>query len=58
LLEELGTVVKSKCFATKPITASEAMMRMELLGHGFSSSPTWTPATTTRYAAGATATTN
>jgi putative sigma-54 modulation protein len=35
LLEELGTVVRTKRFAMKPITVGEAVMEMELLGHDF-----------------------
>ena len=35
LLEELGTVVRTKRFAMKPITVGEAVMGMQLLGHDF-----------------------
>jgi putative sigma-54 modulation protein len=35
LLEELGTVVRTKRFAMKPITVGEAVMEMQLLGHDF-----------------------
>ena len=35
LLEELGTVVRIKRFAMKPITVGEAIMEMELLSHDF-----------------------
>lgn len=35
LLEELGTVVRTKRFAMKPITVGEAVMEIQLLGHDF-----------------------